>query len=692
MTRSLGPSFDSAINAENSHVAPSGASGIVSKSLLSSGSGLPAGPRPIPTIRKPPSLSTFTLPTSSSLRAPSSSLIEALSDLIARLPQENRDILLTVVELMNATAARSKETKMPLSNLLLVFCPSLSMAPTLLRVLCDVPAIWEQRSPVADISTAQGDNEAEETEESASESDSGSEDENLVVLPTSFKNKGKEVLGTRTQLTVSETDLTMEMAEPQTEEVSVQRATSRSPPLARRVHVPTLYLDDKQMAGFHPRIAGSSTPPSLRDPPLHSRSTPSLEIPSRSRTLSSSPMCSEVSLNSIADKHNVTPPQQPPSSQPSVFVPWLFAKYDKDLPASPQSPVSTLATSPLTLKEAQPHASPLDEQSVDDLSSGITSLPRSPKDGKSKQSLPPLLNETKSDNALPRRLPKDAHPDRSLSLPTPLVFASKSAPNVVFPSCPKTTPSTPNSLKKHALTLSLGRNPKMSDDEDLPSPSKRLVRRPSLNMLFNLKRGGSPSPRSRTPTISSPLASPGLLDRVPQFSPTLPTPFPPVLTLPIEGGMNAGLGWDDVFGSCEDVIPAPAQQPTDSLPAAHPPKSHPASPSHQPTAESPVSNAFFSSNSSPSVLSSTTADLEEEISVPTTPSSPDSVTSVVVQADASLSNNRPMVEFPRQPSPVEEPLSPAPHINIQLRGSLLEDEDWASIVLLAAGRPTESLA
>jgi hypothetical protein len=50
----------------------------------------------------------------------SEQLRRALSSLIARLPQENRDLLLTVTEIINANAQRSEDTRMPLNNLLLV--------------------------------------------------------------------------------------------------------------------------------------------------------------------------------------------------------------------------------------------------------------------------------------------------------------------------------------------------------------------------------------------------------------------------------------------------------------------------------------------------------------------------------------------------------------------------------------------
>ncbi|KAJ3536861.1 hypothetical protein NM688_g6778 [Phlebia brevispora] len=97
----------------------------------------------LPLLRKPPSLSTLAMPSFAGVRAISAETVRALAILVARLPRENRDLLYTVVELIQATAANSKETKMPLGNLLLVFCPSLNMSPPLLRVLCETKGIWE---------------------------------------------------------------------------------------------------------------------------------------------------------------------------------------------------------------------------------------------------------------------------------------------------------------------------------------------------------------------------------------------------------------------------------------------------------------------------------------------------------------------------------------------------------------------
>ncbi|KAJ7855827.1 hypothetical protein B0H13DRAFT_2079346, partial [Mycena leptocephala] len=95
-----------------------------------------------PQMHKPPSRSTPVMPNFNHTRPPSPTLLLALKLLISQLPPENRDLIRTVTELIRATAKQSRETKMPLSNLLLVFCPSLNMNPPLLRALCEAEGIW----------------------------------------------------------------------------------------------------------------------------------------------------------------------------------------------------------------------------------------------------------------------------------------------------------------------------------------------------------------------------------------------------------------------------------------------------------------------------------------------------------------------------------------------------------------------
>lgn len=100
-------------------------------------------------VRKAPSLSTFSS-SAPAPRAPSGNLLNVLSSLIAKLPTENRDLLRTLAELMRVTARRMKETKMPLTNLILIFCPTLQMSGALLRVLCEGEGIWDGPSKGAE--------------------------------------------------------------------------------------------------------------------------------------------------------------------------------------------------------------------------------------------------------------------------------------------------------------------------------------------------------------------------------------------------------------------------------------------------------------------------------------------------------------------------------------------------------------
>ncbi|KAF8210201.1 hypothetical protein K438DRAFT_144275 [Mycena galopus ATCC 62051] len=139
LTQGLSPYFEAALNQESTL----NERDKTPRARGPTGPGLPSGPRSGgPQMRKPPSLSTLAMPNFNSIRPPSPSLLNALKSLIGQLPPENRDLIRTVTELIRATAKQSKETKMPLSNLLLVFCPSLNMNPPLLRVLCEAEGIW----------------------------------------------------------------------------------------------------------------------------------------------------------------------------------------------------------------------------------------------------------------------------------------------------------------------------------------------------------------------------------------------------------------------------------------------------------------------------------------------------------------------------------------------------------------------
>ncbi|KAH7875370.1 uncharacterized protein C8R40DRAFT_1103808 [Lentinula edodes] len=156
LTHSLLPYFEAALAHEQATNEQQLREQPVSPRAMSGQRGppLPSGPKNgLQGLRKPPSLSTLAMPNLSGLRPPSRSLLNVLKSLVRQLPIENRDLILTVTDLIKATAKESQHTRMPLNNLLLVFCPSLNMNPPLLKVLCEAEDIWEQEdpSPVLDI-------------------------------------------------------------------------------------------------------------------------------------------------------------------------------------------------------------------------------------------------------------------------------------------------------------------------------------------------------------------------------------------------------------------------------------------------------------------------------------------------------------------------------------------------------------
>ncbi|KZV70673.1 RhoGAP-domain-containing protein [Peniophora sp. CONT] len=193
LTKQLTPLFEAAMDAENEtrrsiDTAASVASAPASmptqmpmprrRTLESGGCGLPSSPRPSAaaaaaavnnTVNRPSPLSSSPASVTSFPRSPppssfphspppsgpipslaqpalaiappSTALLRRFRALVARLPRAHRDLLRTVSSLIRATASR-KETRMPLSNLTVVFCPSLGLSPSILRVLCEQEEIW----------------------------------------------------------------------------------------------------------------------------------------------------------------------------------------------------------------------------------------------------------------------------------------------------------------------------------------------------------------------------------------------------------------------------------------------------------------------------------------------------------------------------------------------------------------------
>ncbi|THV05111.1 RhoGAP-domain-containing protein [Dendrothele bispora CBS 962.96] len=244
LTHSLIPYFEAALSQENE---------VISREQTTQprtvrGPTLPSNPKNgIQGLRKPPSLSTLAMPNFSGMRPPSRSLCNALKSLIAQLPQENKDLIQTVTELIKATAKESRQTKMPLSNLLLVFCPSLNMNPPLLRVLCEAGDIWEGppiESPVLDIKRESVVLDiSPSTKDSDSASQSGVDQEEEIV---------------QTQDDVSEQSISAPASiasNPPSQEHT--RNTPRTRPLGpRRAHTPAIVVDNDTASGMS--TSGSS--------------------------------------------------------------------------------------------------------------------------------------------------------------------------------------------------------------------------------------------------------------------------------------------------------------------------------------------------------------------------------------------------------------------------------------------------
>jgi hypothetical protein len=110
--------------------------------------GLPAGPRQSSmalsrffnndvNIVPGPQPVEVTAPVSATPVKPPNYLLREFNDLVQQLPEENYDLLQTIVELLARVAVHARTTKMPLSNLLLVFCPSVGMNPSVLKLMVE---------------------------------------------------------------------------------------------------------------------------------------------------------------------------------------------------------------------------------------------------------------------------------------------------------------------------------------------------------------------------------------------------------------------------------------------------------------------------------------------------------------------------------------------------------------------------
>ncbi|KAJ7725852.1 hypothetical protein DFH07DRAFT_1066827 [Mycena maculata] len=449
------------------------------------GPSLPSGPRGVQAIRKPPSLSTLAMPNFTSIRPPSQSLLNALKSLISQLPPENRDLIRTVTELIRATAKESRETKMPLSNLLLVFCPSLNMNPPLLRVLCEAEGVW-------------GDNEAAGLDVVDIKRESVLD----IRAPDTAKPDAKpDAVDTG----LSDVNAVDTAVQPDPLPSPTDALRPRSPGARnRRMHPAAMYLDaedstdDSSLSQVSRMLAedapqstphsddvssvstseDTSTEPRLDAPsPLLSSSAESLATPS------SGPSLTHLPLEDLDDKPSLTPlviedspdPQfrQPhrPTIGPPLGSPIQFPSISNNSPGTPVSstrPIPTLSLPSLSLASFSPR--------LDNNSAG--SAPPSPFRRLKKPSLHLLFSKRSASPLTPSPgghpfisgpylQPPKAASDTSLSTPISAVTAPQGSPLNLPPVLDTPIESSP-------LRLSLGidvDSPDPSPEAEKPEPS-----------------------------------------------------------------------------------------------------------------------------------------------------------------------------------------------------------------------------
>ena len=270
LTHTLSPLFDAAIKKEVStnlnSIEANRSSGIMGKT------GLPQGPKSGFAVRKPPSLSTLSMPTFSGIPPPSTSLVAEIKSLVSRLPQENYDLLRTVVDLVKATGKESTKTKMPLSNLMLVFCPSLNMAPPLLKVFCEAEDIWiEVKDSPPPPPLPKKDGQFGKREEESDMTDTSEEDEDEIE-ETSLMSSGRASLDTDNPSSgyhaSAEEEVSLFEGQISRRRYLPERKTERS-------EIPTIYLDTMS---HYSSSSGSSLREALKPSGHHHRRMDSKDI------------------------------------------------------------------------------------------------------------------------------------------------------------------------------------------------------------------------------------------------------------------------------------------------------------------------------------------------------------------------------------------------------------------------------
>ncbi|TFK74069.1 hypothetical protein BDN72DRAFT_123208 [Pluteus cervinus] len=491
------------------------------------GPGLPSGPRlnPLPAMRKPPSLSTLAVPSVTGMRPASETLINALTNLITQLPRENQDLLKTVTDLIKATAKESKATKMPLSNLLLVFCPSLNMNPPLLRALCESESIW---GGIEDVPLVVDIRRQTVVPETVTPPSNGQVPPPPPITRASSSQDGEEEYSDASE-SLDQGPQEYEDGSSQSDSIVSEDPMNTArlrPRVMARKPVPTHEdedgEDDSSVAeegGYNrntihartPSEAASYDTPSLQDDVSYVSTS---EGNSSTRPNASSPSLSLSSAESLATPHTT-------SADASLA----------HLPLEPDSESKYFSI--------QPTSDPAIHQL--DVSSGPPSLMIKKKNGKTPFISNPIAISSPvhfpgSASSSSSSSPEDAHAPTYANVATSLESKRRSVPTLSLPN--------------------IGLLSDSSGSPDSPSPSiSRRIKRPSLH-LFSKRSSSSLSPSSPRLSISSPfmpymqsprsasdssVSTPISAVTAPQMLSSTST-FPPKLETPI--GTNPRLSLD----------------------------------------------------------------------------------------------------------------------------------------------------
>ena len=412
-------------------------------------------------LRKPLSLSTFTLPSLNGIRPASQTLISNLRSLIAKMPKENRDLLRTVIELVRATAEASQLTKMPLGNLLMVFLPSLNISAQLFRVFCEEEKVW---TGLVDASEDEhGPGSEPEAEQEALDETFDTQRSTIVVDIKRSSDDPRTPKGDGEATSKEEN-----RDDDEFEEADEHRRWT----VVNRPRIATVYLDSRSQASST-SVASSGLASLLQEPSTGDGSMLQDDLSSLSASIRSARgEDTEETLSSSVE--SVLTPSTPSAQSSAAYLPFDASDTVKDL--SGRNIVCVTNVGP---RIQVVEAAPVDfEIGVEKDEGKIRRLAISNPSPYTSLSTPPPSNTMTAnlDKSVPPS-PASLHPKR-LSIPT------LSFPNLTAVGSRNLSSSVGSEPVSPAVSSSSGKG-------QSPSMNGSRVKKPSLKLLFTKKSTGS---------------------------------------------------------------------------------------------------------------------------------------------------------------------------------------------------------